>query len=231
MCRKIAELGIPRVIVPPGPANFSAFGMMMADVVHDFSRTQVTALASTDPASVNRVFDELMREAAEALAADGFADERQLMLPAAQMRYEGQEHAVTLPLAAPRIDEEQLERIVEDFSAAHDRQYGHSMDDPVEIVTVRVRAVGLVPRPELPRVQAGGRAQDALKGTRPVYRSDGRARVDYPIYSRALLGADAALAGPAIIEEDSSTTVIHAGDTLRVGAFGELVIEIREGAE
>ena len=225
------ELGIPRVIVPPGPANFSAFGMMMADVVHDFSQTQVTSLASTDPAAVNAIFDELMREAAAALDEDGYEEDRRLMLPAAQMRYEGQEHAVTIPLAAPRIDADQLERVYAEFSAAHDRQYGHSMDDPVEIVTMRVRAVGRVPRPELPRVADTGRAEDAQKGTRPVYRSGAGARVDYPVYERTRLGVEAALEGPAIVEENSSTTVLHAGDKLSVGSLDELVIEVGEGTE
>jgi N-methylhydantoinase A len=220
------ELGIPKVIVPPGPANFSAFGMMMADVVHDVSQTQVTPLASTDPAVVNAIYESLMKEASDALAGDGFDAERQVMLPAAQMRYEGQEHAVTLPLAAPRIEAGQLERIYEEFGAAHDRQYGHSMDDPVEIVTMRVRAVGRVPRPELPRAASEGSADDARKGSRPVYRSAAGTRVEYPIYERARLGTEAVVAGPAIIEESSSTTVIHDGDSMQVGSLGELVIEI-----
>ena len=78
---------------------------------------------------------------------------------------------------------------------------------------------------ELPRLKAGGGAEDALKGVRPVFRSEAGARIDYPVYDRSRLGAGATIAGPAIVEEPSSTSVFHAGDRLSVGPFGELVIE------
>ena len=218
------ELGIPRVIIPPGPANFSAFGMLMVDVVHDFSQTHVGGLEGADTA-VNALFAGLLAEGEAALSADGFDESRRLFLPVAELRYVGQEHTVALPLPTPRI--EHTDRIVEAFNAAHDRQYGHSMADPIEIVTVRVRAVGLLPKPELPRLKAAGGAEDALKGVRPVFRSEAGARIDYPVYDRSRLGAGATIEGPAIVEEPSSTSVIHTGDGLSVGPFGELVIEAR----
>ena len=218
------ELGIPRVIVPPGPANFSAFGMLMTDVVHDFSRTHVAALEGVDAEAVDAVFAELVEQGDAALARDGFDESERRFLPYAEMRYLGQEHAVTLPLGGPSLVEADTAAIVGSFNDAHQRQYGHSMDDPVEIVTLRLRAVGVLPRARVPRLEREGSAGAARKGTRAVYGAAERDWIDYSVYDRALLGAGAELAGPAIVEERSSTTVLHVDDTLRVGDYGELVV-------
>ncbi|MGI9658842.1 MAG: hydantoinase/oxoprolinase family protein [Gaiellaceae bacterium] len=218
------ELGIPRVIVPPGPANFSAFGMLMTDVVHDYSRTHVAPLEGIDTAAVDALFLELVEQGSSALARDGFDAAERQFFPTAEMRYLGQEHAVTVPLPGSSLASSDLGRIVQSFNEAHHRQYGHSMDDPVEIVTLRLRAVGLLPRPDVPRLQLAGSAEAALKGARPVYRTDQQSWADYAVYDRDLLPAGASLPGPAIVEERSSTTVLHAADALSVGEYGELVI-------
>jgi N-methylhydantoinase A len=99
------------------------------------------------------------------------------------------------------------------------------MGDPVEIVTLRLRTVGRLPRPELPTIAEGdGSAEGALVGSRSVYRAESGGYSEYSVYDRRKLLASDSLAGPAIVEEPSSTTVIHAGDVLKVGAHGELVI-------
>lgn len=221
------ELSIPKAIVPPGPANFSALGMLMTDVVHDFAQTYVTGLEEVDTEKVNEIYTGLLAQAQEALTSDGFDDSQRAVVPSAEMRYQGQEHTVNLPLPGHVIQARTIERIVESFNAAHQRQYGHSMDDPIEIVTLRLRAVGLLPRPGLPKIGAGtGRADRARKGTRAVYLHEPRQRVGYPVYERSLLLSSDRIKGPAIIEEPSSTTVIHANDVLTVGDYGELVIEV-----
>ncbi len=219
------ELGIPRVIVPPGPANFSAFGMLMSDVVHDYSRTHVAALEDIDTAAVDALFGELVEQGTGALERDGFDEAQRRFLPTAEMRYVGQEHAVSVSLSAPALASVDLEQVVKNFNEAHHRAYGHSMDDPVEIVTLRLRAVGLLPRPEVPRLGSNGSsAETARKGSRGVYHDAAAGWTDYAVYDRELLGAGVELAGPAIVEERSSTTVLHAADSLRVGDYGELVI-------
>jgi len=141
------------------------------------------------------------------------------------MRYQGQEHTVNVPLATQQLNADDVPGILEQFGAIHHQQYGHSMDDPVEIVTLRMRTVGLLPRPDVPTIAAGdGDASGARVGVRSVYRADARGRVDYAVYDRLKLRSSDSLEGPAIVEEPSSTTVIHAGDVLTVGEHGELVI-------
>ncbi len=227
------ELGIPKAIIPPGPGNFSALGMLMVDVVHDYARTHITGLAEMDPVPVNAVFADLANLGRAALASDGFDDERQQFFPSAEMRYRGQEHTVNIPLPSMNLSSEDIPEITRRFNDAHEQQYGHSMlEDPIEIVTLRLRAVGLLPRPELAKVPAGsGDIQAARKGSRPVYLRERQGSLEYQVYDREKLGAGDQISGPAIIEEASSTTMVHSGDHLTVGEYGELQIDIHQEGE
>ena len=221
------EIGIPKVIVPPGPANFSALGMLMVDVVHDFAQTYVTELESADVVVINDIYSDLVQRGQDALEEDGFQEADRKFLGSVEMRYQGQEHTVNLPLQRLKLSADDIARVTGDFNEAHETQYGHRMDDPAEIVTLRLRAIGPLPRPELPRVAKGtGNALEAMKGGRSVYQPALGERIGYAIYDRSLMLSSDRIVGPAIIEEPSSTTVIHAGDSLTVGEYGELVIEI-----
>ncbi len=221
------ELGVPTVIVPPGPANFSAFGMLMVNVVHDFAQTYVTELDNVDMSAVSRIYAGLVEQGQEALKRDGFQTKDQTFLCSAELRYQGQEHTVNIPIGERNLTSRDTQRIARDFNTAHLTQYGHSMNDPVEIVTLRASAVGLLPQPVLPTIAAGtGSVRRARKEDRPVYQPALDTAVDYTVYDRSrLLGGDQ-LDGPAIIEEPSSTAVLHSGDRLTVGQYGELVIEV-----
>jgi N-methylhydantoinase A len=119
--------------------------------------------------------------------------------------------------------------LVESFGRAHLALYGHRVDDPIEVVTIRVRGTGRVPRPELPRApQAGPEgAPDGVMATRRV--STGSDARDYRIVHRSALRAGSVVDGPAIVEEHTATTVLHPGDVGRVGTWGELDIRIAPG--
>ena len=221
------ELGIPRVIVPPGAANFSAFGMLMVDVIHDFSQTHVTGLEDLDTATVNEIYAALLTQGQEALNKDRIAEAQRQFLPMAELRYMGQEHAVNIPMPGHQLSVADVAKITANFNAAHQQQYGHSMTDPVEIVTLRLRAVGLLPQPDLAKIAEGSdQADQARKGTRAVFQPDLAETVTYIVYDREQLLAGNRIDGPAIVEEPSATTIIHQGDLLRVGEYGELVIEM-----
>ena len=222
------ELGIPRAIIPPGPGNFSAFGMLMVDVVHDFSQTSITGLADLDVTTVNEVYAALHQQGEEALTSDGFDADRRKYIPTAELRYRGQEHAVNIPMPSMTLSADDVPNIIDTFNAVHQQQYGHSMmKDPIEIVTFRLRAVGLLPRPDLPKIaQGSGNIDSAHKGSRQVYNRGQQGFVEYKVYDRMKLGAGDTLQGPAIIEEPSSTTMVHASDTLTVGEYGELQIQV-----
>lgn len=221
------EIGIPRVVVPMGAANFSALGMLMVDVTHDLAQTHVTRLEEMDVDTVNGIYADLIERAREALRQDGFTGDACAFEPWAEMRYTGQEHTVRMRMPGHVLKQEDLPKIIADFNAAHEQHYGHRMDDPVEVVTLRLRALGLLARPELPRTQESqGGAEAARRGTRQVHRFDHEGAVTYTVYDRLQLGRGDTVTGPAIVEEPSSTVVLHQGDRLRVGDYGELIIEI-----
>ncbi|GAB2971229.1 hydantoinase/oxoprolinase family protein [Amycolatopsis acidiphila] len=211
-----AELGIPTVIVPPGQGAFSAFGMLMADVQHDFSRTLVSSLAELDPADVEAAYAQMAGEAARTLEAEGFAASMSRSL---DVRYAGQEHSVTVPFAG-------LSTVEEAFARLHERQYGHTMTDPVEVTTLRLRATGAVDKPSLPLLASRTSGVPEADGSRPVYVSEEQPAVPYALYTREVLLAGDEFDGPAVIAEHTATTVIHADDHLRVGPHGELVITV-----
>jgi N-methylhydantoinase A len=221
------ELGVPTVIIPPGPANFSALGMLMVDVVHDFAQTYVAELQHADTTTLNAIYTSLLQRGQTALERDGFESQDRAFVCSAELRYQGQEHTVNVLLPGQDLAAAEAARVAEDFHTAHLTQYGHRMDDPVEIVTLRVGAMGLLPRPTLPPLTPGtGNHQQARKGSRPVYQSERGEYEQYTVYDRGRLLWGDRVAGPAIIEEPSSTTVVHAGDVLTVGKYGELVIAI-----
>ena len=225
------ELGIPKAIIPPGPANFSALGMLMVDVVHDYAQTSVMPLHGMDTDLVNGIYGDLLEQGNQALDADGFGADQRAYLPTAELRYRGQEHTVNVPMPSLELNADHIPQIVDSFNAQHQQQYGHSMmEDPIDIVTLRLRVVGLLPRPSLPQIDAAvGDVSTAHKGNRAVYNRQSQGTVDYAVYDREKLGVGHQIEGPAIIEEASSTTLLHAGDVLTVGSYGELHIEIGQG--
>ncbi|MFV0457595.1 MAG: hydantoinase/oxoprolinase family protein [Actinomycetales bacterium] len=230
VCVAVArELGIGTVVVPPGQGAFCAFGMLMADVQHDFSRTRIMPLADFDPETAEDAYQAMEHAARQRLATDGFGPEKQSLGRLLDVRYTGQEHSVTLPY--PTLDENPREAVARDFSRTHQAQYGHTMPDPIEVTTSRVRAVGLVDKPEIPALTVRDAGVPTPATTRAVYLDADHPGVPYPLYVREDLRAGDRLAGPVIIAEQTATTVVPAGDTVEVGAHGELTITLRADRE
>ncbi|MCA0378409.1 MAG: hydantoinase/oxoprolinase family protein [Actinobacteria bacterium] len=217
------ELGIPEVIVPPGQGAFSALGMLMADVQHDLARTNVQMLSELDPEEVEARFAEMEHEAAQLLSAEGFDESRRLFHRSVEVRYLGQEHAVAVELPRDAADPRTV--INEEFNELHARQYGHVMDDPVEITTLRLVAIGVVDKPALPKIEARPEGQTFERRVRKVVLADDVV-ADYALVARESLLAGDVLEGPAVVTEHTGTTVFHEGDRLEVGAYGELIISI-----
>lgn len=218
------DLDIPTVIVPPGQGAFCAFGMLMADVQHDFARTSIMPLAQLTPAVTSRAYADMEAQAAERLADEGFGPDASHMVRTLDVRYAGQEHSVTIPFPAADLDP--IPAIEAAFAEVHERQYGHVMPDPVEVTTLRLRAVGRVDKPQLPELP--GRVEGAPQpvGTRTVYVNELEPKAAYSLYVREQLLAGDVIEGPAVIAEHTATSVIHVGDRVEVGAHGELVIHL-----
>lgn len=221
------ELSISTVIMPPGPGAFCAFGMLMADVRHDFSRTRIGLLDDLELSVVRADIDEMHTEGKSLLDQEGFAPDAQEYLVTINLRYVGQEHSVTLNVEG-EVDDAELARLKGAFDAAHERAYGHTMPDPVEIVAVRLAAIGRQDSPELPVLPIREGHVVEARATRHVIQLDGTV-AHYAVYHRDDLTHGDAVAGPAIISEHTGTTVMHAGDRAVVGPHGEIVITVAEG--
>jgi len=219
------ELGIGTVVVPPGQGAFSAFGMLMADVQHDFSRTAVIPLAELDETMLASSYGPMAEQATAVLTSEGFDAAGQVLMRSVDVRYSGQEHTVTVPL--PDVPTSDIAAAVEkEFTELHERQYGHGMDDPIELTTMRLRATGLVEKPTLPKIASRADGGPISTGPRPVYVSAVEPAVPYALYSREELLAGDEISGPAVIAEHTATTVMHTGDHMSVGEYGEMVITV-----
>ena len=227
------ELGITRILVPPRPGAFSALGLLCADVVHDFIRSELKPMAILDPAHGEALFAELEDHARAELAAEGLGQAIATITRELDMRYAGQGYELRVSLQGlGALDPAVLGEARTRFHARHLEIHGHAAPEKeVEVVSYRVRAHVSVPKFE-PRQRARPTgptdAKAALKGRRMVW-FDGLTGVEVPIYERDLLEVGATLAGPAIVEQMDATTVIPKGWGAVVDTYGNLILEA-EGA-
>ena len=215
------ELGVNEIVVPRYPGLFSAWGMLATAPRRDFLRTALQRADTLEVADVRALFAELHEEAERYFASEGgrgtFGAACHL-----DMRYFGQEHAVTIPID---LDEASRESILDAFHTAHERAYTFRLaDTPVELVTFRLTATADVARPELTAWTAEGRLADAAarEGRTVDFGEDGRQ--DTRVYDRDLLPPGFEAAGPVIVEEPSSTTLVCPGQRVRVDDLGFLRI-------
>ena len=218
------ELSIATVIVPPGPGAFCAFGMLMADVRHDYARTLIGLLDRLDIGLVQSHLAEMRALGDVALAEEGFRPDARDYFVGIDMRYVGQEHSVRLPIVGA-FSAEEAGRLKAAFGEAHERAYGHTMPDPVEVVAVRLSAVGRQARPHVPQQEAREGFTVQPRATRQVIQVDG-SRAAYALHHRDDFRHGDQILGPAVISEHTGTTVLHAGDSASVGAYGHIVIKV-----
>jgi N-methylhydantoinase A len=218
------ELGMAGMIVPLYPGVYSAIGLIMSDVKHDYVQSRLGQLAALTPEEVNDVFSRLEDTAAAELHDDGFGKGSIRIQRALDMRYAGQGYEITMPCGDAPLRNGGLATLREQFDAQHKSMFGHNApEEPVEIVSYRVRGVGLVPPVEMPTFKrAGTTLDDARREVRRV-RMDGE-DIDCPVYQRERLDVGLTLAGPAILDQFDCTTVIYTGQTARVDEYKNLIV-------
>ncbi|MCW3477129.1 hydantoinase/oxoprolinase family protein [Limobrevibacterium gyesilva] len=217
-----AELGIRRVIVPPMPGLFSAFGLLLADTEHHATRS--LRMRTADPAALQTALDALLQEGADRLAEDGFPPDRRSATRTARARYVGQSSELSVPLPdgdAPAI----LAALPEAFAAEHARTYGFRAPpgEPVELMGLSVIARGI---PEHPRLPA--RIPPATATVPPCRRAwfEATGWTDTPVLARAGL-ATTPRQGPLIVQEYDATCLVPPGASAALDAFGNVRIELQ----
>jgi N-methylhydantoinase A len=224
-CAVAEEIGIPRVLVPGHPGNFSALGLLASDIKHDDVRTRVGLLRDRLPA-LPALFAEMEDAAGRQLEREGFAPERRRLSRSLDLRYRGQAFELNVPVGdGPGA--EAIERL---FHRRHLQTYGHANEaGAVELVNARLTALGVVDKPAAPRHRSETRTLDeALVERRTVWFAG--AAVACPVWERSRLPERARFAGPVIVEEFGATTVVPPGWSGELDELGNIRLQTGAGA-
>jgi len=224
-CFLAEEFHIPRVIVPPSPGTLCAQGAMMADVKSDYVKTIHRKLSATSGKLLAAECAELSERAQRWLGEEAPAVAESTIAHSADLRYVGQAFQIEVPIDPAWLGEPDTDRLRAAFHDRHDRLYAHAdRTADVELIDLRATITGATPKPDLKAVPTGrGPAMPA--GRRPIhYRKQ---RYDATVYHRRDLLAGQHVDGPAVIEQEDTTTLVPAGFRASVDTFGNLVIERR----
>jgi N-methylhydantoinase A len=232
-CRLAELLDIPTVIIPPRPGVLSTWGLLDTDIRTSFSRTAGPAArrATTDGGDVSGVeatWGELEVQARAWLDSEQVSRERQRLERSADLRYQHQSFELTCPLGEGPVTRERLAALVETFHREHRRLYTYDLPSAVvELVNLRVTAIGHLPQRATAAAPAGGGdAASARVGEREVYFARG-GRQSTPGYSRAKLTPGMTFAGPALIDQEDATVLVAPGFRARVDQALNIILESR----
>ena len=225
--RLATEMQMPLTIIPRSPGIFSAMGLLVTDLKHEYSLTYIHQTDRLDYDELTQLYDDLAGEGQATLEREGVPHAEMSFLRQVEMRYVGQSYELTLTVPPGELSKEAIARVVEQFNHEHDRAYGYSSPgEPTEFVNLRLTAMGNISKPEHEEVEPVGPdgTETALQDRRSVYFAEADGLVDCPIYTRHKLGSGAVLDGPAIVTEMDSTTVLHPDSRMRVDQYGNLLI-------
>ncbi|MDQ2715989.1 MAG: hydantoinase/oxoprolinase family protein [Chloroflexota bacterium] len=223
-CELAAALRIPRVLVPAVPGVLSALGMLVADILRDYVRTLMLP-AEQAQQEVVAVLAHLEEQGRHDLLSEGLAAEKVQIEHYLDLRYAGQSYELAIPFAGS------IEQAIADFHVAHQRRFGYNdPNERVQVVNVRVKARGLADKPVLERREMVKDASATPLCRQAVYfaGADGAVCYEAPIYERSTLVPGVVLAGPAVIIQYDTTTVLPPGWCALVDSAGNLIIERSE---
>jgi N-methylhydantoinase A len=212
---------IGRVIVLPQAGVASALGLVVSDVVVDRVRTKLYDQDDVDLDAVAAIYRQLSDEATAEVAQQGFAGDRLRTEREIDVRFRYQSHELSVPMPEGSVHEGTVAKVADEFRDLYARLYGVRPDDPVELVNYRVRVVGLVEKPDW----ASGRMEQGpapRAGERPAYFAEAGNHIATSVYRRDDLGWGHSVAGPAILEDASSCTVVPPGWAAEVDRWGSL---------
>ena len=225
-CDLAKEIGSTSVIIPPLPGYASAWGAIRVDVKHEFTAAVHKMEEEIDFEELNDELDGLAQRAFDVLTGEGIGKDKVIIQRYFDVKFFSQSSFFTVEIPPGRV--ESLDRITQDFQSRMKEAYGYTLPTgyaPVEIVNLRIVALGLIQKPDLSRIDRKGSLDEARKPSRRVWFRD-VGFVDTGIYERQKLGVGAAVDGPAIIEQPDTTTVMPPGTRCTVDDYGNLAIQV-----
>ena len=225
-----ANIGIPRVVVPPNPGIGCAIGLLQTDVKHHYLKSRLAPLGSLPPEELDALFRELEARALADSRDEGFEPAAVALHRQLDLRYPFQGYELTVPCPPGAFTTASIELVRRAFDALHQEVYGVSAAEEIpDLVNVRLMSVSSVPRLELPEWPAGDASPaPALAGTRRALFAGAADYAETPVYRRDKLRVGNLIQGPAIVEQLDSTTVIMPGQRAEVKRFGALLITVTE---
>lgn len=224
--RLATEIEIATTLIPPGPGIFSALGLLVSDLKHDFVAPLMQRDDRLDLSALFATMQRLEQDGRATLVREGVSTHDMIFQHHADLRYVGQSFELSIPLAPVIGSSDFVALTQEQFHREHERAYGYSApEEPVEWVNVRLTALGRIAKPGLREWTRNGTRAGIPKASRPVYFAESQGFVSCPIHDRSELPTGSIIVGPAIIEELNSTTVIHPGSFAEVDRFGNLFLK------
>lgn len=198
----------------------------MTDLRHDYIQTYIRRINELNSIELNKEWNSIEVQALKQYQEEGVSEEKVLFTRFADIRYLGQEHTVKVPVPNGEWSDETLKEVVKRFGDLHEQHYTFKLEGtPAEIVNLHLTAFGKVLKPKMKKINSiNSNIQEAYKETRPVYFEE-EGWVETKVYSRSLFGKGMEVSGPAIVEEQSASTVIYPGQSLTVDEYGNLIIE------
>ncbi len=226
--RLAAELDVSRVLVPCNPGILCAMGLLLADLRADFAETRMLELSAVIIEEVEAIVAGLRRRCEAWFVNERIEPNARRVTLSIDMRYAGQNYELSVPLPGGPVTPATIDVLTAGFAAAHQRLYGFVADDePMQLVTFRAEAVGIVQKAELrSKVDMGPDPGNAEFGRRDVWLHEARGFVSCPLYDRDKLAAGNRINGPAIIEQMDATTLIPPGAIGTVDPYLNLLLEL-----
>jgi len=224
------EMGIDTIILPKLASGLCAFGQIISDVKYNYMATAPLRLDNAAAYTrIDTLFKQIEKQGVAHLKTDGFKPAQIDVKRSLDMRYVGQVHECTVDIGTFEINAKTIDKVKEAFHARHEELYTYSeRHNPVEVVNIESTLFGRIDKPRAPKLAKGATPAKALKGYRKaIFEASGKA-AKTPIYDGSKLGAGAAIAGPAIIEEVTTTIVVEPGWTAKLDASGSYVITHRK---
>ncbi|MBI4415853.1 MAG: hydantoinase/oxoprolinase family protein, partial [Euryarchaeota archaeon] len=228
-CRLASLMSIPRVLVPETPGAFCCWGFLVSDVMHEYHRSHVTPTQGADIQRISTLYREMEAEGLDRVLRDGVPRKDILFQRTMDLRYIGQAHEVTVPVSNGRFLRSSLEEAIRNFHKLHEKYFAiQAPDEPTELTTLGVKAIGLIEKTKPKAHRAGSRdARKAVKYHRKVYFAEAGRYVHTPVYDRYALNAGNGFTGPAIVEQVDTTVIVPPSHRVAVDRFRNLVIQTR----
>jgi len=225
--RLARELDIRRILVPRSPGILCAMGLLLTDLRANFAATRLSPLMPSVVPDVVAAFATLAAQAAAWFAQEHIRPDARRVMRTVDMRYAGQNYELAVPLPDGPITPATLDRLAAGFADAHQRLYGFVADDePIQLVTFRIEATGVVNKATLRQEpMAGADASHAVRCCRDVWIAELERSVSCPVYERDRLRPGNRFVGPAIVEQMDATTFVLPAMTARVDTWLNLILE------